>query len=180
MTPGHDNTVNLDRLGLLSGQAKQIGATVELGKIELGGHEYTAIPDPVDVSLDVSRTVAGYALRLRFASEVSGPCMRCLEPAVNGIEIDVREVDQPLAADEEDGDGELSSPYVIGGDLELGAWARDALVLTLPDPLLCRSDCAGLCPVCGEPLAGSQPGAHDHEAPVDSRWAVLDKLNLDD
>lgn len=180
MTLGHDDTVNLDRLGLLSGQASQIEASVTVGAIELGGHEYVAVPDPVPVRLDVSRTVAGYALRLRFRRQVSGPCMRCLEPAETVIDIDAREVDQPLTDSDADGDGELSSPYVEGGDLALAAWARDALVLSLPDPLLCRADCAGLCPVCGELLAGAAPGAHDHAEVKDPRWAVLDSLKLDE
>ena len=37
---------------------------------------------PVPVRLDVSRTTGnGWALRLRFAVTIAGPCMRCLEPA---------------------------------------------------------------------------------------------------
>lgn len=179
MTPGHDTTVKLDHLGLLSGQAARVDTQVELGPIELGGHLYEASPDPALTRLDVSRTVAGYALRLRFQAEVAGPCMRCLEPATNEIDVDAREVDQPPGPDDEDeGLGELNSPYVRGGDLALAAWARDALVLALPEPLLCREDCPGLCPVCGEPLAGAEPGAHDHEAPKDPRWAALDQLDL--
>ena len=175
-------TVNLDRLGLLSGQAKQLELEVGIGSIDLGGHQYGVIPDPVSVRLDASRTVAGYALRLRFEAEVDGPCMRCLEPAAVHFPVDVREVDQPSALDEEDEDtdGELSSPYVDGGELDISGWARDALVLDLPDPILCREECAGLCPVCGEQLAGSEPGAHDHDAGGDPRWAALRQLDLND
>ena len=38
---------------------------------------------------------------------------------------------------------------MAGEVLDLGAWARDALALALPDQVLCRPDCAGLCAVCG-------------------------------
>ena len=38
------------------------------------------------------------------------------------------------------------------GALDLHGWARDALALALPAKLLCRPDCAGLCPVCGADL----------------------------
>ena len=85
--------------------------------------------------------------------------------------MDAREVDQPTATDEE-----LMSPYVDEGDLDLGAWARDALVLALPPKLLCRPDCAGLCPVCGESLNEAAPGAHDHPKEPDPRWAKLREL----
>jgi len=76
-------------------------------------------------------------------------------------------------------DEELRSPYVIGDEtVDLSAWARDAIALALPDKILCRTDCAGLCPVCGKDL-NAEP--HAHEAPVpDSRWAALEALRADD
>ena len=80
-----------------------------------------------EARLDVSRTSTGYALRLRYATELSGPCVRCLEPAATQIEIDAREVDQPSVNDEE-----LRSPYVTDGNLDVGRWANDALVLAFP------------------------------------------------
>ena len=54
--------------------------------------------------------------------------MRCLEPAATEIRIDAREVDQPASRDEE-----LRSPYVTDGELDVGRWANDSVVLALPD-----------------------------------------------
>jgi len=49
-----------------------------------------------------------------------------------------------------------------------------AIALALPDKILCRSDCAGLCPMCGKNL-NDEPHEHDeHEA--DPRWAALAEL----
>ena len=69
---------------------------------------------------------------------------------------------------------ELRTPYLENDQLDLSAWARDALVLALPDKILCRPDCAGLCPVCGRDL-NDEPHGHDDEEP-DSRWAALSEL----
>ena len=69
---------------------------------------------------------------------------------------------------------DLRTPYVVDDKLDLAAWARDAVALTLPDKILCRADCAGLCPVCGKNL-NEEPHTHD-EAPSDSRWAALESL----
>ncbi len=66
---------------------------------------------------------------------------------------------------------ELRTPYVEDDRLDLSAWARDAVALALPLQILCRSDCAGLCPVCGKDL-NAEPHAHDEET-SDSRWAAL-------
>jgi uncharacterized protein len=45
------------------------------------------------------------------------------------------------------------------------------VVLSLPFQPVCQEDCLGLCPECGVRLLDN-PG-HEHEAPVDPRWAAL-------
>ena len=85
--------------------------------------------------------------------------------------IDAREVDQP-------GDEELLSPYVSEGELDLGHWARDAVALAMPERILCRPDCAGLCPVCGVSLNDADPAEHEHGGGADPRWAKLRELDL--
>jgi uncharacterized protein len=166
--------VDLERLALSSGQARAFDLEVALEPIELGGQEYEPAGGGAEAHLDVSRTSTGYALRLRFTTELTGPCVRCLEPASTEIRIDAREVDQPSSRDEE-----LLSPYVTDGNLDLGRWANDALVLALPSQPLCRADCAGLCAVCGESLNDADPEAHRHETGGDPRMAKLRDLKLD-
>src|SRR3954453_22046956 len=116
--------VDLERLALSSGQARALDLEVGLEPIDLGGQSYEPAGGGGEARLDVSRTSTGYALRLRFATELTGPCVRCLGDAANEGEIDVREVDQAGTADEE-----LRSPYVTDGNLEIDRWANDALVL---------------------------------------------------
>ncbi len=99
--------------------------------------------------------------------------MRCLAPAAAVVEADARE----YHATDPSADDELRSDYVVEGDLDLDAWARDQIALSLPDQILCRPDCAGLCPVCGKDL-NVEP--HEHaEAAVDPRWAALEALRGD-
>jgi uncharacterized protein len=100
--------------------------------------------------------------------------MRCLEDAAVEAEVDAREIDQVDAEDEE-----LRSPYVSeehGTVLDVDRWAHDAAILALPSRILCRPDCAGLCPLCGESLNDADPKDHEHEKPTDPRWAKLDEL----
>jgi uncharacterized protein len=143
------------------------------GSFDFGGTSYEVAPAEIDATLEVSRmTHGGYALRLRFATALSGPCMRCLEPAEPEAEVDAREVDQP------GGGEELRSPYVEGEVLDLAAWARDAYALALPAQVVCTPECAGLCPECGENLNTAGP-EHHHEAAPDPRWAKLRELRFD-
>ena len=166
--------VDLEHLALSSGQARALDLEIGLEPIELGGEAYVPAGGGSEARLDVSRTSSGYALRLRFTSELTGPCVRCLEPGTNRLEIDAREVDQPPSRDEE-----LRSPYVSDGNLEVDRWANDALVLALPSQPLCRPDCAGLCAVCGESLNDTDPEDHRHEQGGDPRMARLRDLKLD-
>ncbi len=163
---------DLDRLALRSGEGRKLELAVQLDDVRFGKDRYAVEPREVPVRLDVSRTTHnGWALRLRFTAALTGPCMRCLEPAAPEFAVEAREIHQPGGGDE------LSSPYVTDGELDLAAWARDALVLALPAQITCRPDCAGLCPQCGENL--NEHPDHAHERAPDARWAKLSELKFD-
>jgi uncharacterized protein len=167
--------IDLGRFSLSYGDGKRLDLPVSIGPVELGGQTYLLSPESTQVRLDISRPAHGYAFRMRFPVRVDGPCMRCLEQAGVTAEVDAREVDQRDTDDEE-----LHSPYVNDdNELDLGRWAHDAAVLALPTRILCRPDCAGLCPVCGESLNDANPADHEHDTGTDPRWAKLDELKLD-
>jgi uncharacterized protein len=166
------DSLDLGRLKLTSGEGRSLQLHVGVDAFMLGGQRYEPVPAMPPVRLDVSRmTGNGYALRLRFEARVQGPCMRCLEPAAPAFAVDARDVWQPGAGEE------LESPYVEDGVLDLQAWARDALALTLPPQLLCRPECLGLCTVCGADLNTAGPD-HHHEQPPDPRWAKLSEIRF--
>jgi uncharacterized protein len=167
------STIDLSRLALTPGEGRRLELEVEPDALALGGERYTFSPRRAPARLEVSRTAAGHALRLSFAGELSGPCTRCLGDARIPVEVEAREVDQPRSGEE------LSSPYVAEELLDLAAWTRDALALAVPSKLLCRPDCAGLCPVCGVSLNDADPDQHRHEAGVDPRWDKLRELKLE-
>ncbi|HXP37286.1 MAG TPA: DUF177 domain-containing protein [Solirubrobacteraceae bacterium] len=175
---------DLGALRLSSGEGRHLELEVPVEPLELGGEQYRAEPaEPAEpagpaaggipVVLDISRMMGGgYALRLRFDAMLSGPCMRCLKRAQPLVDVDAREVDRP-------GEGEeLESPYVKDEQLDVASWARDAFALALPSKVLCREDCAGLCPVCAADLNEAGP-KHHHESAPDPRWAKLRELELE-
>jgi len=182
MSPLRTDTFDLGGLRLTAGEGRRLDLYVDIGSFDLAGESYPVEPAAVPVRLDISRTTGdGYALRLRFEASLAGPCMRCLDPAAPTFEIDVREVSQPNEAwgrgRNEDESDDLTSPYVQDGVLDLRGWARDALALSVPANILCRDDCAGLCPVCGANLNEAGPD-HHHERPRDPRWAALSEIRF--
>jgi uncharacterized protein len=165
--------LDLAAMRLGPGEGRRLSLPVAIAPLVLGSERYVARPARVAAQLEVSRMIGGgYALRLRFAASVAGPCMRCLNEAAPTVEVDAREVDRP-------GEGEeLESPYVRDESLDLDAWAHDAFALSAPVKVLCREDCAGLCPVCAADLNDAGP-EHRHERPADPRWAKLSELKLE-
>jgi uncharacterized protein len=167
------DTFDLAGLRLTSGEGRTLELYVAIDPFELADEHYNVVPALVPVRLDMSRTTGdGYALRLRFSASLDGPCMRCLESANPEFEVDAREVSQPGEGDE------LDSPYVDHGVLDIRGWVRDTLALTLPASVLCRADCAGLCPTCGADLNAAGP-EHAHEREPDPRWAKLSEVRFD-
>jgi uncharacterized protein len=164
---------DLAGLRLSPGEGQRLELAVPIEPLVLGTERYAVQLALVPVELNVSRmTGGGYALRLRFSAEIAGPCMRCLAQASPRVEVEAREVDRP------GGGEELDSPYVRDETLDLAGWALDAFALALPVKILCREDCAGLCPVCAADLNSAPPG-HHHESAPDPRWAKLRELEIE-
>src|ERR1700688_3190950 len=92
---------DLAGMRLSVGEGRRLKLEVPIEPLVLGAERYTVEAtdgrsSSVPVQIDVSRmTGDGYAVRLRFAARLRGPCMRCLNEAQPSIEVEAREVDRP-------------------------------------------------------------------------------------
>jgi len=162
-------TLNLRTIKLRSGEQFRDEREIQLEPLELGGQRYLPVPQEVPAELTITRASTGTVFELAFSVRLHGPCYRCLEDAVLELPISAREYQATNPESDE-----MRTPYLDNDRLDLSAWARDALALELPDKILCKPDCAGLCPVCGKDL-NLEP--HDHGEPEpDSRWSALAEL----
>src|SRR2546423_11867059 len=163
-------TLSLGSLKLRSGESFRDEREIELEPITLGGQRYLPVPGKVPAVFGVTRATTGSVFELDFTIRLHGPCYRCAADAVVDQRVSAREYQASSPGEAE----ELRTPYVVGDRLDLSAWARDALVLALPEKILCRPDCEGLCPVCGVDL---NENWHTHDdAEPDPRWAALAEL----
>ncbi len=163
-------TYPLRRLRLRLGDEHREALGVALEPFDLGGERYLPVPAEADAVFEAQRATGGDVFRLAFRARLHGPCMRCLEDAVVDVGVDACE----YHATSEDAPDDLRSEYVVDDELQLSQWARDAIATALPNQILCRADCAGLCPVCGKDL-NREPHRHDESA-RDPRWAALEAL----
>jgi uncharacterized protein len=162
-------TFDLRTLRIRSGDQAREHVEIEVEPLLLGGQSYEPQPNPAPAELAVTRASSGTVLELAFDVSLEGPCFRCLQDAELRLQLRLREYEatKPESDDER-------TEYLEDDRVDLSAWAHDAIALALPDKILCRADCAGLCAVCGKDL-NAEPHEHVDER-TDPRWAVLNQL----
>ena len=161
---------DLRSVKLRSGEEHRDEVELDLAPFEYGGQRYVPVPETVPAELVMTRASTGTVFKLRFHARLHGPCYRCLGDAVVDIPVNAREYQATSPGDSD----ELRTPYVVESRLDLETWARDAIALALPEQILCRPDCAGLCATCGKDL-NVEPHTHEEER-LDPRWEALAQL----
>jgi uncharacterized protein len=144
------------------------------------GIEVLGVPEgsPIEFDIRLEAVMEGVLVTGTASAGLVGECVRCLEEIRDEIEVDFQELFVYEEKDDQD-DGEDSGTSRLEGDLlDLEPLLRDAVVLSLPFQPLCRDDCPGLCIECGARLADDPD--HQHEEPIDPRWAALQGLTQDD
>jgi uncharacterized protein len=130
---------------------------------------------PISGFLRLQRTNRGILVRGTLAGDLRRTCGRCLEPYVEPATIEISEeylpsIDPGAALPGPDRDESVRA-IDEHHELDLTPVIREEFALTEPMHPLCRPDCAGLCPECGEPL-GTNHAPHS-DAELDPRLAGL-------
>ena len=123
-----------------------------------------------EVSLRVSRDDDNVFVRGQVTGETHVECVRCLREVRLALDAPIDLVYLPEGDEGPDDDGEVGEEqrdYAThdGKEIRLDGELREALILSLPLNPLCRPDCRGLCPQCGEDrnehICGCSPGTED-------------------
>jgi len=155
------------RAGTLKEYRRSVPAPADLGLDLIGVPEGA----PLDLELRLESVTEGVLITGTVKAPLTGQCGRCLEPVSDEMVVDVCELFayEDSATDETTEQDEVHR--VDGERIDAEPVVRDAVVLALPWTPLCRPDCAGLCPDCGQRL-DDLPADHAHEV-LDPRWAAL-------
>jgi uncharacterized protein len=168
-------TIDLRALDLAPGAETRLRVRVPGVGLRLGGQEYRVEPAEPEVRLRVSRSLSGVHLGLATEVELIGPCWRCLEEARARLTVESDEFQAEGRDPDAPFDDDLDSAYVEDGRLDVAGWARDAIAEAVPATVLCREDCAGLCPTCGANRNEVDCGCVADE--TDPRWDALRELS---
>ncbi len=118
--------------------------------------------------LRLNRTKEGVLVQAHIETQRAGECTRCLDNFDHNLEFDIEE----LYAYHSDVDTE----FRIDDDsvLDLNPLLRAEVLMVLDGQVLCREDCAGLCPDCGANHNHTHCTCADDK--IDPRMAVLKQL----
>jgi uncharacterized protein len=136
------------------------------------------VPDgaPLVLDLRLESVTEGVLVTGTVTAPTQGECGRCLEPVSAELAVGVCELFACPDSVTDDTAGEDEIDRIVDDLIDVEPVVRDAVVLGLPVTPLCRADCAGLCPDCGQRLDDLRPG-HTHDK-IDPRWAGLAELLL--
>jgi uncharacterized protein len=152
----------------LGDEAEQEGNLAASGRAEVI-HEHRG---PKEIVADIR-------LRGRFAGKFQVPCARCVEPVDVPLESEFDLIFRPVGADAGTSERSITAPeteigYYQKDSLLLEDVLREQVLLSLPVRTLCKPDCKGLCPRCGQNRNSQECSCE--EGPSDPRWEALTGL----
>ncbi len=142
----------LRQAGVLSARGEADLAVEALGEIRVKGHLKVEMEAECDRCLEMSRFPVDSDFELFY------------RPAADGYGEEERILDQE----------EAEMGFYESDGLELKDVLREFVLLALPMQRLCKEDCAGICPVCGQNR--NKKTCQCQAAAVDDRWAALKKF----
>lgn len=160
----------------------EIGATreYEINEDIRGIDEDLEITKPLTGKVRLIRVADGILVTGRLETEVLVACRRCLQsvsaPAVVELEEEFRpSIDVTTGTPLPKGD-DIDPATLIDEHhmLDLTEVVRQGLLLSIPVSVLCRADCRGICPQCGQNLNEGTCDCEFEEG--DPRLADLGKL----
>jgi uncharacterized protein len=164
---------------------------IDIEPLNEAGRPFAHTYAPAELPLEDERAqlrgdvrVAGHAQRKGRRVQVAGTvetevevnCDRCLAPHVVPLRAEFDVSYEPAAAVAEDEHAELheedlAASVYEGESLDVDELTREQILLALPARSLCREECKGLCPTCGQDLNAQTCACEQKE--IDPRWAGL-------
>ena len=126
-------------------------------------------------------TLGEIRIQGHLAVQMRCDCNRCLEPAEFPIDSSFDLFYRPadVVGDEEEveiDEGEAEIAFYEGAGVELKDILRENVLLAMPMQRVCRQECRGICPLCGQNRNLINCGCE--AKPVDDRWSALKKVQV--
>jgi len=116
-------------------------------------HNTIKLLEPFHIFMRLHRIGDNIDIRGRYKGRLEFVCDRCCESAFIDLDERFHYILQPKKPGEEaieEGDEDLEIGYYEGEEIDLSELAIEHLMLSIPFKMLCKDDCKGVCPYCGQ------------------------------
>jgi uncharacterized protein len=162
---------------------------INISNLSEGIHEYDFNTEPFKIGLDerfqsavklqvkLDKSARQIFLQAKVRTEGTFVCDRCLDTFIFEVARKYSMVyvqgDRSTIDLKKDEEVQVLSPDTNYIDLDEDA--RQYIILAIPQKLLCREECEGICPSCGVNRNNGRCTCYDHV--TDPRWDALKKLS---
>lgn len=135
------------------------------------GEEFS-FPDGLLVDGKITNNTKSLQLQANVSGIVQVHCARCCKPMETSVNFDISEV---LVRDD-NADEFVDEDVVVfsGYTLDIDDIVINNFLMNISAKFLCKEDCKGLCPKCGQDLNVAECNCSDDE--IDPRWAALAEI----
>lgn len=165
--------IHLSDVFTFEGRRLDVDAELEMTSFD-NGRERFEITQKSPVSIAVTHLETGKVLvKANLSLTLQAACDRCLTAVPVRLDLSAERVvfSPELAAEKEEADDQ---GFVDGYEMDVEAFAHDMMIGNWPAKILCKEDCKGICPVCGQNLNVRDCGC-DSFVP-DPRMAVIQDI----
>ena len=160
----------------------KVGSTLEFDEVAAANRfpDLTQLGEslsPLKVKGVVLKTEQGFLVSGTVHMSMTLTCSRCLTPFEQQISADFSDEYLPQGQTVEgEGTSQLQDevPTFQGDYLDISGLITESVILEIPMKAVCRTDCKGICPACGQVL--NEKGCQCDPVQPDPRLAVLADL----
>ena len=140
-------------------------------------NEQAVLKGPVEVAFVLTHKERELRLAGTVKAILAVRCSRCLKDSVSSVDAAYDLVYAPQPRSSSPGEeielkyGEMEVGFYDGLMFDVDLMVAEQVAMALPMKVVCKGDCAGLCPTCGKDL--NEGPCACAPAPADSRMAVL-------
>lgn len=150
----------------------QVCLKCDLENTDFLGEEFS-FPDGLLVNGKITNNTKSLHLEAKVTGKIIAHCARCMTPVEESVDFDISEIlvreDNENVSDDED-------VIVFSGyTLDIDDIVINNFLMNISAKFLCKEDCKGLCPKCGQDLNISDCNC-DKEEEIDPRWAALAEI----
>ena len=176
--------LRVDLAELLRHTGKHI--VVDINDIPRSDDDVTYL-EPAAGRVTITNAGALVLVRGRFNTVVQMECGRCLGDVREPISAEVEEqysltdVENPMYRDAQiaivpDEENEVPPALMDGTVMDLNVLIRQAVILNAPISPVCKEDCLGLCPVCGENRNDASSGCKCRQTARNTPFSALKQI----